>query len=663
MRSMKPFLLSWPFQAMRWVLFIATPLIALYVGNTHMFPYTTPKALWIVLTAAFIGILWGIELFFSKSSRSMKFGLLHIVLILFMGSLVLSAAIGLEPRLAFFGTLVDGLGVIHWISLSIIAVTIASLIRRDGSFLTALLSWFFVTGVMVAIGTYFVATFPTTSGGSTIGNTSYAGAYLLIQLFIGGYLWWVTKGTKRFFVGVGFVTIMLSPVFINLAVLLHGNFHNPLLLAGSANGAIMGIIGGALVSASFLLIVSQKSWKKIVGGIILGAVLIGSIAIGTNLANPSSHLYQVYVQDKNTNRFVFWDIARIGYIEQPILGWGMNSYSYIFQKYFTPEFFSKQYAYEPWTDHPHNTFWEIVVSGGVIGIVLYLALYIVAIFVLYKKASSQTAINKERVLGGLLIGALVGYFLQNLFVFDTPVPLFAFFLVIGITLAYSDIVFGTKSIPNIIAKVVGVILIVSCCLLVVVGFIQPWRESVAWVRYANAKQIMKSQHSPQAISFMGYIGDEAYFSGKIFDSIKSGATTATADIKKTQIPVVQRLVEDMDEDIAFDKNIFRGLWVSGQLRSLQVFLSGMPDGFLIKDSRAQLLKALAFNRGNANLYFDIAQTYLFENNYKGAWTYIRAGIAISPEYPVGYRLADKIIMFASKNDRFYIDSMRARWGM
>jgi len=50
------------------------------------------------------------------------------------------------------------------------------------------------------------------------------------------------------------------------------------------------------------------------------------------------------------SRFIVWNMAWKGFEEHPVLGWGQESFNYVFNKYYNP----KLYNQEQWFDRTHD---------------------------------------------------------------------------------------------------------------------------------------------------------------------------------------------------------------------------------------------------------------------------------------------------------------------
>jgi tetratricopeptide (TPR) repeat protein len=82
------------------------------------------------------------------------------------------------------------------------------------------------------------------------------------------------------------------------------------------------------------------------------------------------------------------------------------------------------YGQESWFDRAHNMPLDMLVAGGALGLLSYLAIFISCLYVVWK--SKREVFEKA-----LIVGLLAAYFFQNLFVFDNLVSYFLFFTVLS----------------------------------------------------------------------------------------------------------------------------------------------------------------------------------------------------------------------------------------
>ncbi|MCH7744888.1 MAG: O-antigen ligase family protein, partial [Chloroflexi bacterium] len=113
-----------------------------------------------------------------------------------------------------------------------------------------------------------------------------------------------------------------------------------------------------------------------------------------------------------------------GFAARPILGWGPENYNVAFGRYIKVD----SRATETF-DQVHSKPIEELTTKGALGFLSYMTLWAFMFWVVFRKARRQDAGEQFFT---LFIGAtLVGYFVQNLFLFDTPATLLQFILLLG----------------------------------------------------------------------------------------------------------------------------------------------------------------------------------------------------------------------------------------
>ncbi|MFA5841411.1 MAG: O-antigen ligase family protein, partial [Candidatus Paceibacterota bacterium] len=202
------------------------------------------------------------------------------------------------------------------------------------------------------------------------------------------------------------------------------------LFRTETRGDILGLLGGLGAAALLLAIFNWKnkqvrSWS--VGVIVALVIFIGlfvALKDSSFIRNNSTlaRFASISLTEQTTvSRFTIWNMSWQGFKERPILGWGQENFIVVFSKYYTPEMWNQ----EPWFDRSHNVFFDWMIAGGSLGILSYLALFGAGLYTLWR--SRKFSLTDKSVLTGLL----VGYFFQNLFVFDNLTSYLMFFSVLG----------------------------------------------------------------------------------------------------------------------------------------------------------------------------------------------------------------------------------------
>jgi len=594
----------------------------------------------------------------------------HVALSTFITCLVISGFNGVNPRHAFFGDM-TGMGIILVCAAAVVASVLGYVIQKNRSFIVTLISWSLLSSVVMVAALYGgESLMPRSAQGSTLGNNSYMGAYLLVNVCLALGLFITQKNLwQRILSAFSGLFIIVSPIFFN-----HDIFkgvvsfadikNNPLLLGGVANGAVMGLGGAMIIIGTLFLIRSKKVIFQWIGAIGLIGVFVGIFVAGQVFMNPESSLHQSYTAEKNGNRFLFWEIASQAAAERPLLGWGMNGYSYAFQEHFNPLFFSDGYVPEPWTENPHNMFREVEVNAGILGLIAYV-LFIgatgVTLFI-----GSRSDDKKQKVISIVMFTALFGYVLQNLFIFDTTAPMLMFYVIVGYSIGISKgKTFMIQSRYKTLKVIIGSITILFFGYIIIVGVIKPWKESVAWGTYTSKNRIA-SDISPQSISSMGFAGDTAVLTDKFFDAYSNNYDKKNTTVveKKYYVKTFEMLLKNLENDVREDgRGNFRANWFAAKSLMNTIYITNNAASEDIMVAQIKIEKTLAINSNNPLVYYDRVQLYAFSKDYEKMKAWSRASIALAPQYRGGYIVADSIINagLADKDFENYIETMRVRW--
>lgn len=236
------------------------------------------------------------------------------------------------------------------------------------------------------------------------GNATYLAIYLVFNIFFALILIYRDKKLWK------------SIVYGLIALL-----HFVILYYTATRGSMLGLIGGLFLVALIVALFNRDDKRmRIIGAYVAGAIFIlvvGFIAIkNASFVQNSpvlSRFASISIDDTKTQaRAYIWPMALRGFLEHPILGRGQENFNYVFNANYDPH----MYAHEQWFDHTHNIILDWLVAGGLLGLLAYLSLYVSAIYLLWKKTTDISFVEKA-----LLTGLGGAYFFHNLFVFDNIV--------------------------------------------------------------------------------------------------------------------------------------------------------------------------------------------------------------------------------------------------
>ncbi len=285
---------------------------------------------------------------------------------------------------------------------------------------------------------------------ATIGNSAYFGVFCLMYVFIAAMMWSQSANPRKSWGYPLLIVVNLLGVFYS-----------------GTRGSIIGLILGGLVTLGVLALVEKGKMRKLfIKTLVAVAILVSAVFIFKEapLIKSSPTLYRlasISLNDITTaSRFSIWKISYEAWKERPILGYGQDNFSHIFARKFIP---TEMCNLEPWYDRSHNVFFDWLVAGGILGLITYLSLYGVTLWFMWRKENDMTTLEKA-----IITGALAGYFVHNIFVFDNLTSYILFFALLAYVtvrtkhgVAHGKPVVSGDSLNYLVAPIIGIVLLIT----------------------------------------------------------------------------------------------------------------------------------------------------------------------------------------------------------
>jgi O-antigen ligase len=393
------------------------------VSNWLFFPYITGKAYFFRVVVEIIFFLWIILAAMNKDYRPKK-GIVLYSIIAFLISIFISNLFGENVVASFWSNFERMEGFVMLAHLFGLFLVAASTLREENDwkilfnisiFASLILSIISVRQLLSDEGTKRID--------STLGNPIYLAIYTLFHIFIA--LLYLSKNI--FITGISLIkkNVLLSFYFVTILL----NFF--VLLKTGTRGAILGFVGGLLLSVLLILLtnLNNKKIRNISAIVFVTAIIsiglfiffrdtdfIQSNRTLRRVANISIH------EGTAEARLINWRIAWQGFKEKPILGWGQSNYNLVFDKYYLPE----MHGNESWFDRAHNIIFDWLIVGGIFGLTFYLLILSSALYLIWKNKINTNKLDKS-----VLTGLFAAYFFHNLFVFDQVISYTLFFFVLA----------------------------------------------------------------------------------------------------------------------------------------------------------------------------------------------------------------------------------------
>ena len=252
----------------------------------------------------------------------------------------------------------------------------------------------------------------------SLGNPAYVAPYLMFSIFYLLWLWFSSQGKS---------------LFRNVSYGALGFFFIIFFLLSRTKGTFVGLAAAVFLFLLVLAFEYQKFRKWLALLIAVLTIVFGSLVYYSNSdfvkQLPASRLFELRLSEQTfQTRLWTWNSAWQGFKEKPILGWGPENFSAVFDKYFDPRHFIPGKQTETWFDYAHSVFFDYLSETGILGLLSYLAIFFVFYIELFKKFK-----NENRVLRALLASLPFGYLVQGLALFNV----FAIYINIFLFMAFA----------------------------------------------------------------------------------------------------------------------------------------------------------------------------------------------------------------------------------
>lgn len=404
----------------------AVPFVVLLITESLFFPYITGKNFTFRILVEVMTVAWILLAFLDAQYRP-KFSWISVSMLGFLVIVFFANLFGEYPAKSFWSNFERMEGFVTIVHFYLYFLVVGAMLTTE-----RLWNRFFNTTLAVAAIVSFIA-LAQISGAATVsqgaswrvdgtfGNSTYMAIYMLFHVFIAACMLARTRIIQLRYLYGGLMGIFVL-----------------MLLQTGTRGTALGLIGGVLLTTLYVLIYArghERLRKAAAGALLLIAVVIG----GFIAVRDSAFVQEVPVLDRLANislsegsiRFIIWNMALQGASDRPILGWGQENFSYVFNTYYEPEL----YRAEAWYDRVHNVFLDWLIAAGVFGLLAYVSIFLGALYYLLvvplrteegKRAQHEMFSVFERA---LLVGILGGYTIHNIFVFDNLVS-YIFFAVV-----------------------------------------------------------------------------------------------------------------------------------------------------------------------------------------------------------------------------------------
>jgi len=629
-------------QILRNIIFVGlflVPFIPFLVSTELFFPFITTKAFTWRIIVEVVFAAWLMLAFLDTNYRPKRSLILYSILgfLLVIG---LADLFGSAPLKSFWSNFERMEGYITLLHLGMFFLVISSVFKDDpaGGWASWTRWWntsLVASFLMVIYSSLQLLGLLTINQGGvrvdgTLGNAIYLAVYMLFHIFIAMLFMWRNWQSVILRWTYGILIVLQATILYHTAT----------------RGAILGFLGGILVMAVFSVRNKEDKFVRRAGvAVLVGLVVLvsGFLAIKDSEFVKNSLVLGRFSsltteEIKTQGRYFIWPMAIEGAKENPLLGWGQENFNYVFQKYYSPE----MYKLEPWFDRAHNIFLDWLISGGILGLLSYLSLYVALLWLIWKPFKDVDEERGDKSAGfsytekSILTGLIAAYFFHNLFVFDNLISYILFFSVLAyihsrsqgkILLSAHGQVSGNSrpttshpALAKMALPVLGILLILSLYFV----NIKPIGTNISLI---NALQ--STQTPGQSV-----LAIESF--KKAYDTSRLGRPEVVEHVTSNAISILTSdiSVEEKNAYFNFAKDIAlkQSEEANGDSRYELLTGSFLSAVGLLDESLVSLERARELIPGKQQVYFEIGSVYINKDEPLKALEFFKTAYESAPDY-------------------------------
>ena len=414
-------------------LIIAALFTPFFVDTHTYFPFIIGKATAFRLIVEAMLVIWVLWLVGNRTSKGSSISLISLTpltkaVLIFGVILFISALLGVDFYYSLFSgnERMEGVfGIWHFILFFLIIATTFKYLEIEK--ILKIQVWVGILYSIVAIFAYSgIGTITARMTGNRLagytGNPSFFATYLLFNAFLSLYFYFQQYTfDKRLF--NWWLPVFLGQSFLIFATLTRGVMIGYLI-------SIMFIALGIIFLSKEKILLHFKKISIIFLISIFAFSVFAFTAKNTEFVknNPIlSRFSSISLTDPTAvSRILSTGTAWKSFLQKPLFGWGQENYEAAYITNFNPEVL-KYLPEDFYFDRAHNKPMEVLATNGIFGFLSYLSIFGITFYLLNRLRK-----KKEWFLPSLaLAGCLIGYFIQNVFIFDFHESYLMFFLLLA----------------------------------------------------------------------------------------------------------------------------------------------------------------------------------------------------------------------------------------
>lgn len=428
-------------------------LMPLIVTEETLFPFIVGKAVYSRIVIEITFGLWLILAYYHQAYRLRRSWLL-ILFAVYVIVAFLSAVNGVSFQRSFWSTFERMQGVydlLHWLAITLVIVSVFRNVSQMRVIFNCNLGISLFVAMMGLFEYYDVGieSYHNVKSigrlGSTLGNSSYLGAYMLMNVFIAlGLLGYslkpksaalsLSQRTRQRGIRIDSKYSWLLEWRLFWVTVVALDFYT-LILTGT-RGALAGLLLGVVVFAIAYVLVGRINLLKSIFIGFISLLFVGVVGFFSlqqtdlvkKIAESNSMVARLSLIGPNDpslqGRTEAWEAGIRAFIDRPVFGWGPDNYLVAWGRYVSRDMSRTLHG-----DQAHNKFVEELTNTGVIGLLSYVAFWIFMAWVILRRVKDRE--THEQILILFMGAAAIGYLTQNMFLFDTPGTMLQMILILS----------------------------------------------------------------------------------------------------------------------------------------------------------------------------------------------------------------------------------------
>lgn len=390
------------------------PLLVL--PTSFIFPFIVPKILMFrsLVTLMIAGYI--LLLFINWQEFKPRFSWLSLALVAFFASFTVSTFVGVDAYHSFWDNHERMLGlftIFHYVAYYFVC---SAMFKSWTEWKQALKIFLLAGSLAMFVGMLqiFNPNLLLNQGAarvaSTLGNPIYVGGYGLFLTFV-SLLLFLKENNKAW---------RWAEAAMGLLAILG-------MIFSGTRGSVLGLAAGLGILIIIYIVILKEKEKHKTRSVLTAIAVLGILLVSllyafrqtkfvSGIPGVGRAVNTTYTVLKNSARWVAWGVAVESWKQKPVFGWGPNNFFYAFNLNYNP--WSLHFGYgETWFDNAHNIIMNTLAVQGVVGLVVYLAIFIAGIMVLILAKRKK---KLDQHIFAVAVAFLVAHLVQNVTVFENP---------------------------------------------------------------------------------------------------------------------------------------------------------------------------------------------------------------------------------------------------